>query len=383
MEIKIIEVGSNKELNQFINFPKILYQSDKNFVFEPVSMQKEFLSHKNAFFDHSKATCFLAISNNKIVGRIASINNTIHNKIYDEKTGFFGFFETIENYEVAKLLLDKVVETNQANGFQKIIGPTNLTTNDSCGLLISGFNTPPVVMMPYNKDYYNDFMTKYGFIKEMDLASYFIGDQILTSPAFGVLLKRISDKLIASDIKIRAINYKILAQEIIPLREVYNYSNKNNWGFIPLTENEFRKTAHQFSQFVPEKLILLVEKGKQLIGFVVALPDLNQVFSHIKSGKLFPFGFLKFLWYKRKINNSRILILGVIDEYRNQGIDIILYKKIQENLATMGIYHGEACYVLENNLKMNSIMKKIGGISVKKYRIYKFETGEQYEINRY
>lgn len=373
MDIKIIEVGSNKEMNQFINFPKKLYQSDKNFIFEPSSMQKEFLSKKNPFFEHSGANYFLAKSDNKIVGRVAIINNTVHNKLYHEKTGFFGLFESIENYDVAKLLLDKVVETHLQNGFHNILGPTNLTTNDSCGMLISGFDTPPVVMMPYNKEYYNDFLVRYGFVKEMDMSSYLVGDQILKSPSMKRLLKRICDKLTASEITIRTINYKILDQEIIPFRDVYNQSNKNNWGFIPLNEKEFRQTAHQFRQFVPEKLMLIVEKGKRQIGFIVALPDLNQVFSHIISGKLLPFGFLKFLWYKRKINNSRILILGVLDEYRNKGIDIILYKKIKENLATMDIYVGEACYVMENNMKMNSIMEKIGGTRVKKYRIYKFE----------
>jgi GNAT superfamily N-acetyltransferase len=290
--------------------------------------------------------------------------------IYGEKTGFFGFFESVENYEVAKHLLDKVVDLHLQNGIYKIIGPTNFTTNDSCGMLISGFDKPAVVMMPYNKEYYDDFLFRYGFVKEMDLSSYYISDQMLTSPSFGKLVQRINDKLAASGITIRAINYKILDQEIIPFCEVYNI---NNWGFIPLNIKEFSKTAHQFRQFVPEKLILIVEKDKKQLGFIVALPDLNQVFSHMKSGKLFPFGFLRFLWYKRLITNSRILILGVLDEYRNQGIDIVLYKKIQENLAAMGIYHGEACYVMDNNLKMNSIMGKIGGVRVKKYRIYKFE----------
>jgi ribosomal protein S18 acetylase RimI-like enzyme len=336
-------------------------------------MQKEFLSNANPFFKHSDAKYFIAKSNDKVVGRIASIINTVHNKIYHENTGFFGFFESIENYEVAKLLLDKVVESHLQSGYHRIIGPTNFTTNDSCGMLISGFNKPAVVMMPYNKAYYNDFLFRYGFVKEMDLSSYFIGDQMLISPSFEEFVKRISDKLTASGITIRTVNYKILDQEIIPFCEVYNQSNKNNWGFIPLNEEEFINTAHQFEQFVPEKLILIVEKEKRQIGFIIALPDINQVFSHIKSGKLMPYGFLKFLWYKKKITNSRILILGILDEYRNKGIDIILYKKIQENLATMGIHHGEACYVMENNKMMNSILEKIGGTREKQFRIYKYE----------
>ena len=168
MDIQIIKVSTGAELNQFINFPKELYHSDVNFVFEPTSMQKEFLSRKNPFFEHSEATFFIARSNDKVVGRIASIINTIHNKVYGEKAGFFGFFESVDNYEVTKVLLDKVVDSHLQNGFNKIIGPTNFTTNDSCGMLISGLGGPPVVMMPYNKEYYNDFLTRYGFVKGMD-----------------------------------------------------------------------------------------------------------------------------------------------------------------------------------------------------------------------
>lgn len=373
MDIQIIEVKNNQELHQFIIFPKKLYKSDKNFVFEPISMQKEFFSQKNPFFEHSTTAYYLAKSKDEVIGRIASINNAIHNKVYNEKTGFFGFFESIDNYEVAKLLLDKVVDSHRKNGFNRIIGPTNFTTNDSCGLLISGFSSPAVVMMPYNKDYYNDFLLRYGFVKGMDLCSYSIGRQMLTSPSFIKLEKRISNKIMSLGITIRPIDYKILDKEIIPFRDVYNNSNINNWGFIPLNEKEFRHTAYQFKQFVPNKLMLIAEKDKKQVGFIVALPDLNQVFEHIKSGKLFPFGFLKFLWYKRKVTNSRILILGILEEYRNLGIDIILYKTIGENLLDLGIHHTEACYVMENNAVMNSIIEKLGGESIKKYRIYQID----------
>ena len=285
-------------------------------------MQREFLSARNPFFEHSQARYFLGISDDKVVGRIASIINTEHNRTYNEKTGFFGFFESVENYDVAKLLLDTVAETHRQNGFLKILGPTNFTTNDSCGMLISGFEDPAVIMMPYNKPYYNDFLLRYGFVKEMDLSSYLIKNNFFRSAHFTELVSRIEKKLSASGITIRQMNFKNLDKEIISFCRVYNQSNTDNWGFVPLKETEFKYTANQLRQFVPEKLVLLVEKNSDLIGFIVALPDLNQVFRKIKSGKLFPFGFLKFLWYRRKIDNSRVLILGVIKEYRNMGIDI-------------------------------------------------------------
>ena len=374
--IKIREIKTKRGFRGFIQFPNTLYRNDPYYVPELyVSQKTMFDRKKNPFFTHSSVDFFLAYKAKQVAGRIALIRNNPHILRTGEKCGFFGFFESIDDFEVAKALFDKAVNWLGNEGLTSIIGPENFTTNDSCGMLISGYDMPPVVMMPYNKAYYCDFLVRYGFVKEMDLSSYLlINDSILRSPAVLKILERIGNNLEASGITIKTINYKTLDQEIIPLLGLYNKSNEDNWGFLPLTEQEFRRTAYQFRQFVPEKLILIVEKEKQPIGFILAIPDLNKVLNHMRSGKLWPFGILKFLWYKRKINNARILILGILEEFRNKGIDMLLYRKIQENLTSMGIYHGEAGYVMENNLKMKSILEKIGGKSIKKYRIFKFDS---------
>lgn len=373
--IRICEVKSKREFREFIHLPNVIYWDDPNFVPELYMSQKEqFDREKNPFFKHSKVDFFLAYKGEKPAGRIALIRNNLHLHHANDQCGFFGFYDTTDDFEVTKALFDTAVHWLKEEGLNRLIGPENFTTNDSCGTLISGFDTPPVVLMPYNKDYYNDFLVRVGFVKEMDLSSYYLtADPTFKSSSSERILKRISDYFIASGITIRNIDYKHLDQEISVLREVYNESNKDNWGFLPLTEPEFSSMALQLKQFVPEELILIVEKEKNPIGFIVAVPDLNQVLIHIKSGKLLPFGILKLLWYKRKINNARILILGVLKEFRNKGIDLILYKQIQDSLGKMGIYQAEACYVMEDNVKMNSIMVKIGGTSLKKYRIYKYE----------
>jgi len=372
MVIEIIECTGKRQMISFIRFPKELYKADENFVFEPESLQREFFSKNNPFFSHSSARYFLAISGGKVLGRIASIVNTRHNLTFSERTGFFGFFESVEIYEVARLLLDKVVETIKLEGFRKIIGPTNFTTNDSCGFLISGFEKAPVVLMPYNKTYYLDYMNRYGFHKEIGLSSYIFSEKVLKEPFLGRNSGNIEEKLESAGISIRNINYKNLEEDIIQLRYVYNESNKNNWGFVPLDEKEFRNMARQFRQFVPENMVFLVEKSERQIGFLVTLPDLNQVFKKIRSGKLYPFGFIKYLWYSRKIDNCRILILGILDEYRNKGLDLILYEKLRQNLSISGFKGGEACYVMENNSVMHSILKKIGFKEVNHYRIFKY-----------
>jgi hypothetical protein len=372
--IEIVEVRTKKEFRQFIRFPNILYRDDSCYIQEPYVVQQfQFDPQKNPFFLHSKVDCYLAKNAKQVVGRIALIRNNNHILHTGEQCGFFGFFESIDDYEVAEALLREAVNWLKRERLTFLRGPENFTTNESCGMLFSGFDTPPVVMMPYNKPYYNDFLVRFGFEKEMDLSSYeLMDDKMLQSPSITRIMDRITLQLKDADITIRPINYKTLGQEILPLLGVYNQANKDNWGFLPLTETEFKTIAHQFSQFVPEKLILIVEKDHHPIGFIIALPDLNQVFSHSKSGNFWPFGMVKFLWYKRRINKTRILILGVVDEYRNRGIDLILYKRIKENCVALGMYRGEAGYVMDNNLRMKSILEKVGAKRIKRYRIYKW-----------
>lgn len=371
--MEILEVTNNKLMRLFIEFPLSLYKGNSNFVPQLYIAQEQLLSSKNPFFEHSQAAYFLAQKDGDIVGRIAVINNKVHNEVHKDNCGFFGFFEVVENFEIAKLLLDKAMEWLEKREIHKIIGPTNLTTNDSCGMLISGFDLPPCVLMPYNMDYYNQFLIQYGFIKEMDLFSYEMSGIHIQNEPMSSIIKRIDSRLSNSKITFRTINFKKFDQEIMKMREVYNLSNKDNWGFIPLNEKEFRTMALDLKSIVSERLIIFAEKEGQIIGFIVALPDFNQVFKRIPSGRLLPLGLLKLLYFRRKIDFSRVLILGLLKEFRNTGIDLILYKKIRENLGSIGIFNAEACYVMESNKSMNSILLKIGGKLIKKYRIYKFE----------
>ena len=373
MDIKLVEATSKNAMNYFIRFPKELYRDDPNFVFEPESLQRKFLSDKNPFFRLSSARFFIAISDGKIVGRIAAIDNTVHNKTFGEMTGFFGFFDVVDRLEVSTTLLDKVTDIHRQNGFNKLMGPTNFTTNDSCGVVISGYDKPPVVLMPYNKPYYDHFLTGYGFQKSIDLSSYYFGERVMNAPYLGKMNDSLFEKLKKGGITIRNIRFRELDQEIVEMRKVYNDSNKHNWGFIPLGEEEFAHMARQFRQFVPEEMVFIAEKNGRQIAFLVALPDLNQVFRKIPSGKLFPVGFIQYLWHRKKIDRARILILGVLQEYRHRGIDPAMYELLRQYLTRSGFKGGEACYVMENNGMMHSIIQKMGCEKVNEYRIYEMD----------
>ncbi len=371
--IEVVEVKSKRLLRAFINFPNRLYKDDPNYVPELyISLKMTFNRAKNPFFAHSKADFFLAFKDNKPAGRIAVIRNNNHIACAGEKCGFFGFFESIDDYDVTKAMIDRAVRWCREERLAGLIGPENYTTNDSVGFLIEGFDSPPVFMMPYNKPYYNDFFERYGFRKKLDLASYYF-TSTQTPVTIAPLIRRIEERLKDKSILIRPLNMMKFETEMAKFRECYNDAYKNNWGFVPLTEAEFRYQSEELKKIADPELIIVAEKDEKIVAFVCAIPDINQVLIRIRNGRLFPFGFLKLLIYRNRITNLRILILGVLDEYRGQGIDAVLYDRLFEYSRSIRFDKAEAAYVMENNHRMIRILKDLGGQERKKYRLYEYD----------
>lgn len=253
-----------------------------------------------------------------------------------------------------------------------IAGPTNITTNDSCGILSKGFNIPPSILMPYNYDYYENLITSYGFRKKIALFSYAItGNRILSE--FPNVYDKAVQYMNNNGIIIRNLNKKTFQKDIENLNSVYNESNKHNWGFMPLNETEFRAMANDLKKTTPLDLTLIVEKGDQIIGFLIAIPNLNEALKYVPKGKLSLTGIFQLLRNKHKIKSARILILGLLNEYRNTGIDITLYQKIKEALNKRKIFQSEACYVMESNKSMVSILDKLAEKKLKEYQIFEKE----------
>ncbi|MDL2308595.1 hypothetical protein LJC53_03300 [Bacteroidales bacterium OttesenSCG-928-C03] len=375
MEIR--EVLCSKDLRRFIHFPHQLYKGDENYIPSLNILTKHTLNNKNPFLNHSQIALFLAVDNGVVVGRIAAIHNKTHLDTHQDSTGFFGFFDAINDVAVAKLLFETCEQWLKSKGIKRIIGPANLTTNDSCGFLAEGFNAPPVIMMPYNKVYYNDLCLQSGYSKLMDLNSYSIDVNNSPLEKYHHIYSKGLEAVKSNGISIRNISTKTFQKDMEQLRFVYNKSNENNWGFMPLNEEEFRAMADDLKTTTPLDLTLVVEKNNAIIGFLIVVPDLNQVFKFIKNGRLFPFGIFRFLQKKRSINSARIMILGILDEYRGLGIDLLMYQQIKEALKKRRIYKAEACYVLENNQPMNAILNKLSEGVVKKYRIYEKAPEEQ------
>jgi ribosomal protein S18 acetylase RimI-like enzyme len=368
--ITVIEVSNSRLLKEFIRFPHKLYRGDPNYVPALFAAERDFFSkRKNPFFRHSDAALFLALKDGIVAGRIAAILNSVHRELYEKDTGFFGFFDCTNDFEVAQSLFGRTIDWLKEFGITRITGPECFTTNDTIGILIDGFDEPPVAFMPYNKPYYHDLLARYGFVKTMDLFSWMVRGENIPSGLF-TLAQRAEDRLSAQGITIRNIRFDAVEEEIRRLRPVYNAANRDNWGFIPLDPQGFHFMAKDLKKIVPEDFVLLAVKNDEIIGFLVCAPDINRVLIRIREGRLLPTGIFKFLYYKRKIDHARVLILGIEPEFRNLGIDLCLYARIFKNAAQRNIHTAEAAYIMESNTVLNSIMKKFNAKIVKTYRIF-------------
>lgn len=366
---KIVPVQSKKELAAFIDFPHELYKNDPLYVPELFIAQKDLLT-THPFHKHSSLQTFLAYDGDKIVGRIAAVYNTNHNSFNKVNDGFFGFFDCINDQETANLLFETATKWVKEKGAQKIIGPVNPSTNETCGLLIKGFDKSPVVMMTYNPEYYINLLETAGFKKQTDLLAWYWDGQKYNDKSLR-MLDMLQERLTRnSGITIRKINLKNFKQEADALRDVYNKAWDKNLGFFPMTNEEFDYTAKDLKMILDPDFALVAEQDGKIVGFGVAIPDINQILKTIKKGRLLPTGIFKLLLNKKKVNGIRIMLLGVIDGYRKLGIEATLYGNIIKEYRRKGLKYAEASWTLEHNDMVNRAIEAIGGEQYKTYRIY-------------
>jgi len=325
---------------------------------------------KNPFFEHAEAEYFVAERDGALVGRIAAIVNRLHNEFHHDKVGFFGFFETINDQTVADRLFDTAATWLRKRGLDTMRGPASFSTNDESGVLVDGFETPPVLMMPHNPRYYLDLLERAGFTKAKDLLVYQGGSEEHPVPVPERLARATDLIRQRMGLTVRPLRMSDFAAEVERIKVLYNLCWERNWGFVPMTDHEIDHLAKQFKPVVVPELAPFLEKDGKPVGFALALPDLNVVFRKNRSGGMFP-AVLKLLWAlkTRKIRRLRILLLGIIPEYRGKGFDAILYHWIWTTGAKFRIYWGEAGWILEDNAAMNAGLIKMGFTVYKTYRL--------------
>lgn len=370
---KVVPANSAKQLKLFVDFPHELYKDDPNYVPELFIAQRDLLTPgKHPFHENGEVQKFLAYDGETITGRIAAIINKNYSQFTHNNAGFFGFFESIDDSETARLLFTAAEGWLREKGVTgKIIGPVNPSTNEVCALLIEGFDGPPKVMMPYNKAYYQKLIEENGFGKQTDILAY----QFLRATYNDTRMRRLHDlmkkRLRERNIIIRKINLKDFKNEVSKLKEVYNLAWDKNLGFVPMTDNEFNYTAKDMKLILDPEYCIVAEHEGRLVGFALALPNINETLIKVKRGRLFPTGIFKLLTAKKKVKSLRILLLGVIEGYRKAGIEMYFYSTLIDNVAkSKNINEVEASWILEDNLLMRKAIEDINGKIYRRYRIF-------------
>lgn len=369
VSIREINLSYKKDLKEFIDLPWSLYKNDPHWV-PPLKMAvKDLLNqNKHPFYKTATAKAWLAEMDGQVVGRIMAVNNHSFNEFQKTKIGFFGFYEAINNNEVASLLLKTAEASLKAEGLTSMQGPMNPGTNYECGFLVDKFDDAPQIMMTYNPPYYPTQIEALGFKKAMDLLAYNVDAQFTMPKIIMDIAERTEKK---AKVTFRTLNLKKWNEELDTMFDIYNSAWEANWGFVPMTKEEFYHTAKDLKSIVNPELVHFALVDGVVAGFILTLPDLNQVFKEIPHGKLTPVSIYKILTAKKRMTRVRVITMGIKKEFRKIGLETLLYKHnhiaIKKNPLFKNI---EMSWILENNLEMNKPLIRMGGEAYKRYRLY-------------
>jgi hypothetical protein len=362
-------VATKADRTAFIDLPHRLYRDFPHWVPPLKRDVAEMLDRaRHPFHQHSRVEFFLARDAAGVVrGRIAAIRNQRHIEFHDEPVGFFGFFECERDAALSGALLDAAASWLRAEKLEVMRGPASFSSNEEFGLLVDGFDSPPLVMMSYNPPWYASLLESYGLVKSKDLVAYV---RHHTRPP--ERLVRAADKLRERfDITIRPMNKKNFDQEVQLVRDLYNSAWEKNWGFVPMTENELHHMAQQLKQVVDPGFIPFAYVGGELAGFSLTLPDANAALIHM-GGRLTPMSIARGLWKSRGPGKVRVLTLGVFDRFRRCGVAELLYLYLMDMATKRKVTQSEFSWILEDNHLIRAAIEKMEAEVYKTYRIYDY-----------
>ncbi len=369
--ISIKEVNDKKTLNDFVDFIYENYEGDKNFV---PPLRSDYIKYvqgvDNDLNEAGPNIKYICYDDDKVVGRLLVGVNNIINEYHGFKEGYISLFECVENYEYAEKLLDKAIEFLKSHGMTKVKGPLSLPGGeDNRGFIVDNFDAQPFIMNTYNKKYYNDFFIKYGFEKYFDCYAYKDTIENADIERYEKLVPYAMKKF---DFRVDNINLTNVDKDAMDIMNVLERALPREWDdFAPPREEEIRKIVKQLVPFADSDLIFIARDNKtnEPIGFNITLPDYNQAIKKM-NGKMFPFGFLKFLYYKRKINRLRFFVLFVVPEYRKKGVTSVMYLKTYLNALKKGYTELEGSTIWEYNRDMMNDVESFGAKINITYRIY-------------
>lgn len=368
--LQIEPVETRRQRMQFVQLPWRLYADDPLWMPPLRYNQLELLGYKpHPFHDDAEVQTFLATRDGRPCGRIAAIVHHAHLRQFNERRGYFGFFESEQDEEVSGRLFDAAADWLRSRDMQSLRGPMNPSFNYEMGMLVEGFDRPPAFMMTYNPAYYPALVERYGgFYKAQDMYAYW---------GHKGMLDKLDDKIRAIaqeakrrfNLKLRPLNKSKFNEEIRTFLHIYNEAFQGHWGFVPLSEAEVVRMSSELRHLIVPKITAVAEVDGRAVGCVFGLPDYNPRIKKI-DGRLFPTGFIRLLWNRRAIHGMRIIAANVLPEYQRWGVGLVLLNHLERDLVEWGMQEAEFSWIMESNhLSMKSI-ERGGAIRTKTYRLY-------------
>ena len=363
-------VKNRHDVGVFIDVPWRIYADDPMWV-PPLRLERRLhFSRFNPFFKHGEWQAWIAYRNNQPVGRISAQIDQLHRQRYGAETGHFGLFECIDDVEVAAVLMQAAEEWLTARHTRHVTGPFNLSINQECGVLVDGFDTPPMVMMPHSRRWYGRLLEEQGYQPVKDMLAYWVEVDFKVPRLMSALIAKFSDQ-----VRLRPLRRDKFSEEMEILRDIFNDAWSENWGFVPFTKAEFAELGTSLRLLVPDDCIQIAEVDGVPSAFMVALPNLNEIFAEL-DGSLFPFGWVKLSRIKSRgaVRTGRIPLMGVRKRFHNTPLGMALAFMVidaPKKLArAVGVQAVELSWILEDNKPMRAILDSLGCRQYKRYRIY-------------
>jgi len=379
-DLEIVPVTTRREVKDLVMFPFWLYRDDPDWVPPLIGdRMKHFDAQENPFYQHAEVQLFRAVRGGRTIGTIAAIADEMHPRIWNERVGFFGEFEVVQEEPVAHALFDAARDWLAARGREVMRGPMNMNVNEEIGLFIGGDDGPPVIMMTYNPAYYQGFVESYGFVKAKDLYAYKVditryAPDLSNAPEQVLRLAEVARQRFG--VTVREIDVRHIEQDLPYIKSIYRQAWQKNWGAVPITDEEMGHLADALVQIADQRLTYLAFVGEQAVGVFVAVPDFCQVALHL-GGRLLPLGWINYLRYRRRIDGFRVLIMGVLEEYRLKGVEALFYLEALKQAKTMGMKWAEMSWILEDNYRVRRGIELMGGRIYRTYRLYDIPTARQ------
>ncbi len=368
-QVVVRPVASWRDRRRFQRLPWSIYTDDHNWVPPILTQERQLLGWgHHPFFDNAQIVTLLAERDGQAVGRLAVLINHVHNLKYNERRGFFGFFECVDDVVVAQKLFEAGQDWLRQRGMTAMRGPTNPSLNYTCGLLVDGFDCSPCFLMTYNRSYYAALLEACGFVKAQDMYAYEMDMKLLQ-----ILVDRYKPAVLSMlnrpDLVIRSINPSRIQKEIEAYIDIYNRSLDGTWGFTPLQPREARHIASELQHFIVPQFTAFAEIDGRPIGAVFALLDYNQILKKL-NGRLFPFGFIRLMTGRRKITTVRAMAMTMVPGYQDAGMSVVLIDNLTGPAKKWGIQRWELSWVLESNSRSRGTLERAGTKRTKTYRIY-------------